>query len=113
MTVLEQITGILQFYELESNIPLNHHYWDLLNLHRAGVTDAPERVYEPPQAEGKAPPSGTPGQIQARLSQLRNTNRTILNSFGRREPNIPFTNEYWFNQNVIKSLERELAELAG
>jgi hypothetical protein len=111
MTTLEQITKILQTYKLESNVPWNHPYWELLTLHRAGITDAPERVYVKPMRETKAPPSGTPGQIQARLSQLRIQNRAISQSFGNREPDIPFTNDYWFTKNQITALERELAGL--
>jgi len=112
MSTISQVTEILQTYGgLESNIPWNHPYWELLTLHRAGVVDAPERVYVRPTAETKAPPSGTPGQIQAKLAQLRTQNRATLLAFGRREPDIPYTNDYWFTKNQILALERELAAL--
>lgn len=106
-----QIKKFLMEYKLESNIPINHHYWDLLTDFRAGKLGISEREYRVLKPEPKAPPSGTPGQIQAKLVQLRNQNRATLQSFGFKEPTIPFTHDYWFIQNQIKGLQRELAEL--
>ena len=111
MNTLEQVSGVLMSYRLESNIPVNHPYWELLNDFRAGRLDVPVREYRILQPEPKAPPSGTPGQMQAKLAQLRNQNRATMQSFQNREPNIPFTNDYWFIKNQISGLERELASL--
>lgn len=112
-STLDFIREILQQYGgLESNVPVNHPYWKLLDKQRAGILDATLEAFdEGPLYSPKAPPSGTPGQIQAKLSATRNQIRSILNSFGGRETNIPFTNDYWFLQNVARSLERELAEI--
>lgn len=115
MTTLEQVTAILNNHDgLESNISPFHCYWDLVRQYRSGTDHAELCVFNPaPLNSPKAPPSGTPGQIQAKLALTRNTIRTTLSSFGGRESNIPFTNDYWFLQNVAKSLERELAELVA
>jgi hypothetical protein len=111
MNTLEQVLTILEDYKLESNIPVNHPYWELLNDFRAGRLDVPVREYRVLQPEPKAPPSGTPGQMQAKLAQLRNQNRMIMQSFGNREPKIPYNDDYWFIKNQISGLERELAAL--
>lgn len=105
MTTLEQIAEILETYKLESNIPMGHCYWDLLDKYRAGVLEAGECVYNAPLVN---PPPPLPPQAQdaARLALLRTAQRQALQQFGS-EPNIPFTDDYWFRQNVIKSIERQ------
>jgi hypothetical protein len=105
MTTLEQINTILFEHDyLESNIATGHCYWDLLTKYRAGVEDAPMCVFNEPHA---APPPPPQAQDKIRLAALRKTVRDTLTAYGGLESNIPFTHEYWFTQNVIKSIERQ------
>lgn len=106
MNTLEQIQEILGTYKLESNIPMGHCYWDLLDKYRAGVLDTNECVYNAP-LENPPPPLPPQAQDAARLALLRTANRLILQSVGGRESNVPFTSDYWFNANIIKSIERQ------
>lgn len=99
-----QIKKFLMEYKLESNIPVNHPYWDLLTDFRAGKLDTPEREFKLGPLY-QAPP--TPELYEsAKHSLLRIKIQTILNSYGGKEPNIPFTDQYWFFQNQLKHLDR-------
>jgi hypothetical protein len=105
VSTLENIKTILQRYDgLESNIPVNHPYWKLVSLYRAGVLDAPE---EPFKLDPLYPPPPLPEVYESvKHSLLRVKIQNILISFGGRESNIPYTNEYWFLQNQLKAFDR-------
>lgn len=102
MTTLEHIASVLKKYGgLESNIPLNHPYWDLVRKHRAGILDAELEPYVEP-----GPTAGPPPQAQdkIKLAALRKLCRDALLLY-KAEPNIPYTHDYWFAMNQIKFIE--------
>lgn len=108
MITLRRIIRTLDEYKLESNIPVNHYYWDILNDLRAGRLDIPEREFRLGPLY-QAPPAPELYE-SAKHSLLRIKIQIILNSYGNKEPNIPFSHEYWFLMNQLRALDRLEAE---
>jgi hypothetical protein len=106
MTTLEQIVRIQQQHGgLESNIPYTHCYWDLVRQYRSGTDHALPCVFNP-EPLNVAPPPPPQAQDKIRLAALRKFCRDTVRDFGG-EANIPYTHDYWFSMNVIKSIERQ------
>lgn len=104
MTTLEQIAKIQKDYDLQSNVPTNHPYWDLLNKFRGGVNNAPQAQFSLAPLN-QAPPK--PELYEStKHSILRVKISVILLSYEGKEPNIPYTHEYWFLQNQLRHLDR-------
>jgi hypothetical protein len=104
VSTLENLGVVLKRYGgLESNIPVNHPYWELLRKYRAGILDA---VLDPFEEDGPAPPPPPQAQDKVKLAALRKLCRDTLRDFGS-EPNIPYTHDYWFAMNQIKAIERQ------